>query len=104
MITLVVVFRKREGMTNEEFREYYREEHAPIVNALPNLQGYEVVFPDRPEETVFDGMALLRFDDSAALGEALDSEAAERMQADGANFVDQESLVQFAGQSEELLD
>jgi len=103
MTTLVVAFEKRADMTTEAFREYYRDEHAPVVNELPDLEGYEVTFPRDPERSPYDGIATLRFADAAAFGEAMDSDAAERMQADAANFVDLDSMVQLVGETEDVL-
>lgn len=100
--TLIVAF--ETDMDTGEFREYYREEHAPIVNELPNLEGYEVTFPRDPERSPFDGLARLEFPDAAAFGEAMDTEAAERMQADGATFVAEGSMVQLVGETEDVLE
>lgn len=104
MTKLVVAFERDGDVTTEELREYYREEHVPLVKELPDLQGYDVAFPRNPERSPFDGLAQLYFEDAAALGAAMDTEAAERMQADGANFLDPDSLVQFVGEEEQLLD
>ena len=103
MTTLVVAFEKQDGMTTEELREYYREEHVPVVTELPNLEGYDVTFPRTPEESPYDGLARLHFADAAAFGEAMDDEAAQRMQADAEAFVAEGSLVQFVGEAETFL-
>lgn len=103
MTTLVVAFEKPEDMTTEAFRTYYREEHAPIVTDLPNLAAYEVTFPREPDRSPYDGLARLEFEDAAAFGEAMDTEAAERMQEDAANFVADESMVQLVGETESML-
>jgi uncharacterized protein (TIGR02118 family) len=103
MTTLVVAFEKPEGMSTEAFQTHYREEHAPLVTDLPHLEGYEVTFPRDPDRSPFDGLARLEFPDAAAFGEAMDTEAAERMQADAANFVAEDTMIQLVGETEDLL-
>lgn len=104
MTTLVVAFEKPEGMTTEEFREYYRQEHAPLVNDLPDLEAYEVTFPRDPDRSPYDGLARLEFPDAASFGAAMDTEAAEAMQEDAANFVAEDSTVQLVGETEDVLE
>lgn len=103
MHALLVAFDKQSEMSTESFRTYYQEEHAPIVRDLPNLSGYQVLFPDEPQQSEYDGIAFLQFESADAMSEAMASETAERMQADGANFVDQESLTQVVGQIRDML-
>lgn len=104
MHALVVAFDKQPEMSTESFRRYYREEHAPIVRDLPNLSGYQVLFPDDPDKSQYDGIAFLQFENASALSEAMASETAELMRADGANFVERESLTQVVGQLHNMLD
>jgi uncharacterized protein (TIGR02118 family) len=101
---LVVAFEKRADLTTEELRDYYHAEHAPIVRELPNLTGYRVTFPSDPDRSPYDGIARLQFADGAAMAEAMDTEVADRMEADAANFADPDSLVQIVGETEDLLD
>lgn len=100
MTTLIVAFEKRAGMSTEELRTYYREEHAPLVAELPNLEEYEVTFPSDPARSPYDGLARMRFADSGAMREAMASETADEMEADAANFADPASLVQIVGERE----
>jgi uncharacterized protein (TIGR02118 family) len=102
--TLVVAFEKEADMTTEELREYYHEEHVPLVNEVPNLQGYEVTFPRDPGESAFDAVARLEFESPAAMGAAMDTDAAAAMQADAANFVAEGSMVQLVGETEDVLE
>jgi len=104
MTTLVLAFEKRENMSTEEFRTYYREEHASVVNELPLLAGYDVTFPRNPEEAHFDAVARLGFESPTALEEAMDSDASERMQADAENFVAADSMVRLVGETEDVLE
>jgi len=104
MHSLIVAFERQEGMDADELREYYHEEHAPIVEDLPNLAGYRVTFAGDPEQSPFDAVAVLDFESGAAMAEALDSEAAAEMQADGANFLDPDSMTQVLGETEVLVE
>jgi uncharacterized protein (TIGR02118 family) len=104
MRELIVGVERQDGMDTEEFREYYHEEHAPLVRELPNLEGYQVTFAADAEKAPFDAVARLQFADAAAMGEALDSEAGEAMQADAANFTDAESTLQFVGDAHDMLE
>lgn len=104
MTELLVAFEKRTDMTTDELREYYHDEHVPIVTDLPNLTGYEVTFPSDPDRSPYDGIARLQFPDGAAMAEAMDTEVADRMEEDAANFADPESLIQIVGETEDLLE
>jgi len=104
MHSLIVAFERQDGMDTDELREYYHEEHAPIVEQLPNLAGYRVTFAGDPEKSPFDAVAVLDFESGAEMGEALDSEAAGEMQADGANFLNPESMTQVLGETEVLVE
>lgn len=104
MQTLIVAFERQDGMDTEELREYYREEHAPLVRDLPNLAGYRVTFASDPEESPFDAVAVLDFESRSDFGEAMNSEAAVEMQKDGANFVDPDSMTQVVGETEAMLE
>lgn len=102
MTTLLVAFEAQPGMSTEAFREYYREEHAPIVAALPHLESYSVTFPADTERAPFDGVARLEFPDREAFGAAMESDAAAQMQADTEAFIADGSLVQLVGTTESL--
>ena len=103
MQELVVAFEKRDDLTTDELREYYHAEHAPIVERLPNLVGYDVTFPSDPARSPYDGIARLRFPDGAAMSEALETETADEMEADAAEFADPDSLVQIVGEYTDVL-
>ncbi|HID04972.1 MAG TPA: hypothetical protein EYP20_04110 [Aigarchaeota archaeon] len=38
MIKLMYILKRREGMSREEFREYWLKNHAPIVLKMPKLR------------------------------------------------------------------
>lgn len=87
-------------MSTEEFRDYYRDHHAPIVTDVPHLESYAVTFPANPDRAPFDGIARLEFPDRDSFDTAMESEAAARMQADTEAFIADDSLTQLVGDTE----
>lgn len=88
MMKMVILLDRKEGWSHEEFREYWVEEHAPLVEDLPGVRKYVTSLPTDPERSDHDGVAELYFDDEAALAEAFDSEAGRRLQADADEFAE----------------
>ncbi len=69
MVKLVALLRRREGLTQEEFNEWWIKRHAPIARQLPGLRGYRInlVFGGPEEERPYDGTAELWFDGVEAM-------------------------------------
>lgn len=88
MIKMVDLLVRKDGLTHEEFVEYWETEHAPIAKELPGLQKYATSVPRNPEKTEYDGVVELYFDDTESLAAAFDSEAGERTMADAETFAD----------------
>jgi uncharacterized protein (TIGR02118 family) len=87
---MTILIHRKEDTSFEEFREYYEQEHAPLAEGMPNLRKYVVDFPTDPSEAPYDAVAHMYYDDVAALGESFESETGQEVQADAANFIDQE--------------
>jgi len=84
--------RRKPGMTVEAFQRHWREIHGPLGAALPSLRRYVQSHPrpsayDRGRDPAWDGVALIWFDDSAALRAATTTPAWERAKADDENFI-----------------
>lgn len=92
---LVVLGQRKEDMTHEECVEYMREEHVPKVKDMPGLQKYKTAVPVDPDDAGYDEMAELWFEDPAAVNEAFESEAGQRVMADAEEFVDVERTEMF---------
>ncbi|MFD1512881.1 EthD family reductase [Halomarina rubra] len=73
MHKLVFGLSRADGMSFEEFRDYWLDDHAPVASELPGLRRYTVSFPSDPGRSQYDGFAQLYFDDEAALNAAMDS-------------------------------
>lgn len=82
-----------EDMTHEECIEYWKNDHAEIVEELPGLRKYTLGEPLHPEEAEWDGVAELYFDSMEAMQEAFESEAGQRMLEDGPNFTMEEPQI-----------
>ncbi|USZ67941.1 EthD family reductase [Halorussus salilacus] len=87
-VKLVDLLVRKDGLTHEEFVEYWTGDHADLAEQLPGLRKYVTSVPKDPEKAGYDGLLELYFDDTAAIGEAFESEIGQEVQADAANFVD----------------
>lgn len=88
MIKLVTLLVRREGLTHEEFVDYWLTEHAPRAKEMPNVKKYVTDLPTDPEKSSYDGIAELYFEDVGALGEAFDSDTGQAVEADLQNFAE----------------
>lgn len=88
MTKIVDLLVRKDGYTHEEFVDRWQGDHAELAKNLPGLQRYVTSVPTKPEKAAYDGILELYFDDMAALSEAFDSELAENVQADAAEFID----------------
>ena len=82
--------KKKDGMSTEEFRDYWLSNHAPIArDGYENLRGYTVhLVTGAPggAEPLFDGIAEMTWDDREAFVADMRSEAAARGNEDLDNF------------------
>ncbi|MFP9190535.1 EthD family reductase [Natronosalvus vescus] len=99
---------RQEGMSHEEFVEYWQEKHTPIAREIEGVVRYATVLPADPENAEFDGIAELYFEDLEALYDALGSEGsrdydpdrgkAKEAREDVDNFLAIEERPRFIGQ------
>lgn len=90
MITFVNLLVRRDGLSHEEFLEWWTGPHADIARELPGLRAYRTAVPTDVEKSPYDGFVELTFDDMGALGESFDSSVGKEVQADAAEYVDME--------------
>ena len=84
--------RRKQGMSDDEFRDYWLSKHAPIArDGYGHLHSYRVGLVTRvPEgqERPYDGVAELTWDDRDGFKADMATEAAKRSTKDLANFTD----------------
>ena len=65
---------RQEGLSHDEFVEYWQTRHTPIAREIEGVVKYNTVVPTDPEHAEFDGVAELYFEDLEALHDALGGE------------------------------
>jgi uncharacterized protein (TIGR02118 family) len=90
MFVVHIWMRKKEGMSSDEFLDYWLNSHAPIArDGYTGLKGYAVKAVTRaPEgaEVPYDGVAELWWDDRDAFRTDMKSDVATASTEDLANF------------------
>ncbi|PLR36517.1 EthD family reductase [Chimaeribacter coloradensis] len=108
MIKVVIGFKRRQGMGIQEFRDYRRDVHAPILFAIPeakNIRRFVVSYPAEvvpAEEPRFDAIVEAWFDNSDDMNTLFQSDNfATRVDPDHVNFIDLTTVVRLV--TEELI-
>ncbi|WP_440764106.1 EthD domain-containing protein [Natronorubrum sp. DTA7] len=65
---------RQEGLSHEEFVDYWQTNHTPIAREIEGVVKYNTVLPTDPEHAEFDGVAELYFEDIEKLYDALGGE------------------------------
>ncbi|MEF8782762.1 MAG: EthD family reductase [Haloarculaceae archaeon] len=99
---------RQEGMSQEEFVDYWQDNHTPIAKDIEGVVRYQQVLPTDPENAEFDGIAELYFEDIDDLHAALGSpgsrdydptkEIAAKAREDVDNFLAVEQRPRFIGE------
>lgn len=91
MRKLVNLLVRQDGLSHEEFVDYWLTEHAPLAESLPGVSEYTTSVPADPEKAAYDGIAELYLEDGTTIGDVFASDAGEEIQADTENFLDDEA-------------
>jgi len=90
MVRVHIWLRRKDGLSAEEFRDYWLTKHAPIAGqGYEHLRGYEVELVTRvPEgqQAPYDGVAVLTWEDRDAFKADMASEVATASTEDLGNF------------------
>jgi uncharacterized protein (TIGR02118 family) len=107
MIKLVYCFRKKPGLTDEEFFHYWEKVHGPIGVRIPHLrrlvQSHRVSVTGDKLQPDYDGMAELWFDDAEALLAARQSREWKASSEDEGNFIDRTKVAYFVSEEHVIL-
>jgi uncharacterized protein (TIGR02118 family) len=92
MIKAFNFFKRKPGLSVEDFRKYWLNEHAEIIRAIPEVRKYvaSITLPSayKNREPLYDGISEAWFDDEATLRGTADSAPRRAASADDARFVD----------------
>lgn len=92
MIKAFNFFKRKPGLSVEDFRKYWLNEHAEIIRAIPEVRKYvaSITLPSayKNREPLYDGISEAWFDDEATLRGTADSAPRRAATADDAKFVD----------------
>jgi uncharacterized protein (TIGR02118 family) len=69
----VALLVRQDGMSHQEFVDYWQNNHTPIAKNIEGVVRYQQVLPTQPENAEFDGLAELYFETLDELHEALGS-------------------------------
>ena len=97
MIRVHIWARKKDGMSGDEFRDYWLNRHAPIArDGYEYLEGYVVDVVTRVPEgqrAPYDGVAELTWQEREGFSADMKSEAAKRATEDLSKFADAYGLL-----------
>jgi len=96
MVKVITFIKRKPGMPVEEFQSYWRTRHPEVVTRLPGVRRYvqsHTLLPTyRSDEPIYDGIAEVWADDTAALRAMTQSPTHAGVQADEARFIDRASM------------
>jgi uncharacterized protein (TIGR02118 family) len=102
MIKLVYCIRKKAGLTDEQFFDYWKNVHGPIGRRIPHLrrlvQSHRVKIKGDKFQPDYDGMAELWFDNAEDLLAARESREWKAASEDEANFADPTTVAYFVSE------
>jgi uncharacterized protein (TIGR02118 family) len=85
---LIVLLKKKDNITEEEFTRHWLNTHVPLAKTLPGVRRYVVNLVKKPpnREPDFHGVVELWFDDVASMKKAFASPAGQVTQQDSHKF------------------
>jgi uncharacterized protein (TIGR02118 family) len=88
MFKMIILLRKKENLSDEEFSRYFLEVHAPLAKKMPLLSKYVANLVRRPpnREPDYNGVAELWFDDTDSMKKAFAAPEGQVTQNDSEKF------------------
>lgn len=93
MMKLIYAFKRKEGLSVEEFQRYWREVHGPIAAKIPGVRRYvqSHTLPalyDNDGQPSFDGAAEVWYDDYESFLRIVGSPEVQAAREDERHFID----------------
>jgi uncharacterized protein (TIGR02118 family) len=96
MIKIVIFFKRKPGMSVEDFQQHWRTTHADIIVKLPGIRRYKqshvIASAYRKGEPVYDAVAESYFDSTQAMKELAKTPEYAAVLADEPNFIDRSTM------------
>lgn len=96
MIKMVIFFKRKPGMSVEDFQQHWRTTHADIIVKLPGIKRYKqshvIASAYRKGEPVYDAVAESYFESTQAMKDLAKSPEYAAVLADEPNFIDGPSM------------
>jgi uncharacterized protein (TIGR02118 family) len=88
MFKLIILLKKKQNLSDEEFAKYWLETHAPLAKKMPGLRKYVVNVVRRPpnREPEYNGVVELWFDDIDSMKKTFASAEGQATQKDTEKF------------------
>ena len=89
MFKVIILLRKKEGMSDHDFAEHWANVHGPLAKKLPGLRGYvqNLVNTSSNREPNYHGVAEMWFDDLQSMNNAFATPEGKSTLKDLDNFV-----------------
>jgi len=107
MVKIVYCITKKPGLSDAEFRRYWKQVHGPIAARIPSVrryvQSHAIPRGNEIRPADYDGVAELWFDDiDALLAAAVSTEAMAAIE-DEKNFIDHSRTAFFVAEEHQIV-
>ena len=82
MIKVCTLIKRRQGLSREDFADWWLKRHAPRACKLEGLKRYQISLALGEDESAYDGMAELWFDSVEELRQAFATDLGRALAAD----------------------
>lgn len=96
MVKIIIFFKRKPGMSVEDFQQHWRTTHADIIVKLPGIkryvQSHVLASAYRKGEPVYDGVAESYFESTQAMKDLAKTPFYAAVLADEPNFIDRPGM------------